>query len=119
MVNIKKTMSKESFIVPLSLQWHITTNCNNRCKHCYMYDANTYLHEKKNTLSLTNLIDILDDLESFEKKYNAKFKHFSISGGDPLAREDCFEFFEEVVRRKKSFSLMGNPETLTEQNVRK
>ena len=33
----------------LPLQWHVTTNCSNRCKHCYMYDDKTYLEERKKT----------------------------------------------------------------------
>ncbi len=110
-------MTKQKYF--LSLQWHITTNCSNRCKHCYMYDATTYDDERKNTLSLKNLIKILDDLENFEHKYNTQIEHLSITGGDPLMRSDCFEFLEELKKRKKKFSLMGNPETLTQANVKR
>jgi radical SAM protein with 4Fe4S-binding SPASM domain len=103
----------------LGLQWHVTTNCSNRCKHCYMYDEKTYENERKNTLSFDGLIKVLDSLKAFEDKYNAKFNNLTFSGGDPLLREDIFKFFEEVNKRKIKISLLGNPETLTESNVKK
>ncbi len=118
MVNSKKQKKhSEKFIVPLAIQWHITTNCSNRCKHCYMYDESTFENERNNTLSFSDLIKIMDSLEDFEQKYNAKFVHFSITGGDPLMRKDCFEFLAELKRRGKKVSLMGNPETLNEDTI--
>jgi MoaA/NifB/PqqE/SkfB family radical SAM enzyme len=40
--------SEERF---LTLQWHITVLCDQRCRHCYMLDSETYLDELKNSLS--------------------------------------------------------------------
>lgn len=103
----------------LGLQWHVTTNCSNRCKHCYMYDEKTYENERNNTLSLKDLIKILDSLKAFEMKYNAKFKHIAFTGGDPLLREDIFELFQEVNKRDINISILGNPETLNDKIVKK
>jgi len=105
--------------VYLSLQWHITTNCSNRCKHCYVYDEKTYHEEKNNILPLDGLVKILDDLKKFEKKYHAKFDKIVISGGDPLLREDIYEFIEEVNKLKTSIHILGNPETLNKKAVLK
>ncbi|NGX52652.1 MAG: Sporulation killing factor maturation protein SkfB [Candidatus Anoxychlamydiales bacterium] len=104
---------------PISLQWHVTTNCSNYCKHCYMYDEETYADERKNTLVLDALVKILDDLDIFEKKYNAKFIPIEISGGDPLLRKDIFEFLSELKNRNKSFGILGNPDLLDKQNVKR
>ncbi len=104
-------------MIKLNIQWHITTNCSNRCKHCYMYDELTYQDEKNNTLSLKNLIAILDNISNFEKKYNVEFHKFYITGGDPLMREDWHEFLLELKKRNKTISLMGNPETLSNKNL--
>ena len=114
-----KNNSDQSIKIPLNVQWHITTKCNNKCKHCYMYDEATYEDEKKNTLSLNGLIKILDDFERFEKKYNANFNKFVLSGGDPLLRRDLFEFLQELKRREKEVSLMANPENLSEEIIAK
>ena len=91
-----KEFSLEDCPHTIAFQWHITTKCSNFCKHCYMYDEETYIDERKNTLPLKSLIKILDGLENFEKKYNAQFRPFAISGGDPLLREDLFEFLSEL-----------------------
>ena len=114
-----KDSSFEAFSYPIGLQWHITTNCSNFCKHCYMYDEETYADERKNTLPLEGLIKILDNLDSFEKKYNAEFAPFGLSGGDPLLRKDLFEFLSELKRRNKYFVIMGNPDLLNDQNLKK
>jgi len=104
--------------IELNLQWHITTNCSNRCNHCYMYDSKTFNEERKNTLSLADLFKTLESLNQFEKKYNTNFR-FSFSGGDPLMRNDFHHFFKEVKKQGKKFSLMGNPETLNDENIKK
>jgi radical SAM protein with 4Fe4S-binding SPASM domain len=106
-------------LIQLSLQWHVTTNCSNRCKHCYLYDKKTFQNEKKNTLSLNDLIKILDNLRDFEKKYNVKFSNIAFSGGDPLLRKDIFDFFNEVKKRKINIIILGNPETINEKTIKK
>lgn len=100
-----------------SIQWHITTNCSNRCRHCYMFDESTYESERNNELDYNNLIKILDDIKNFEDKWGFDISNFFITGGDPLLRKDWKSFLEELVKRGKNIYLMGNPETLTEENL--
>lgn len=38
-------------IPQVNVQWHITTACSNRCRHCCMYGPATYGLEKSRTLS--------------------------------------------------------------------
>ena len=45
--------------VPLSIQWHITTECGNHCKHCYVFDSSTFEDERRNTLSLDGLLRVV------------------------------------------------------------
>lgn len=84
-----------------------------------MHDEKTYSHERDFPLSLDGLYKILDSFAAFERKYPAEIYHFFLSGGDPLLREDWEKLIQEIVRRKKTFSMMGNPETLTEKTVKK
>jgi len=107
----------DRFPPSISVQWHITTRCGNRCKHCYMYDAATYDAESRNTLSFDDLMRVLDSFCEFEDKYGARIVNFSVSGGDPLLREDWKDFLVALNRRGKHCRIMGNPETLTEENV--
>ncbi|MBN2478886.1 MAG: radical SAM protein [Parachlamydiales bacterium] len=84
-----------------------------------MYDEETYENEKNNTLSLSDLVKILDDFENFEKKYSAEILYFNISGGDPLLRKDIFDFLSELNRRRKKIFMFGNPNTINEKVLKK
>ena len=103
--------------VPLSIQWHITTRCGNRCRHCYVFDGATFSKERANTLPPEGLREVLRRLLEFEKRYNAFFSHFAITGGDPLLREDWQDLVGELRRRGRIVHMMGNPETLTDENL--
>ena len=100
-----------------SIQWHITTNCGHHCDHCYMYDPLTWPAERHDTLSLGDLFRILDSFCEFEQKWDVNIGHFAITGGDPLLRKDWKEFVRELRTRGKTVSMMGNPETLSEDNI--
>ena len=101
----------------LSIQWHITTACGHRCDHCYMYDPLTWPAERNETLSLGDLFRVLDSFCEFEQKWDVNIGHFAVTGGDPLLRKDWKEFVRELRTRGKSVSMMGNPETLTADNI--
>ena len=105
--------------VPLSIQWHITSRCNNRCKHCYMYDPATLSEEKKPELSTDAIFSILENLSTFETKYGYTFQRFFLTGGDPLLRPDWEIIVQELRGRGKYVYLMGNPDTLSLKMVRK
>lgn len=100
-----------------SVQWHITTNCNNNCKHCYMYDERTFLDERNNTLSDEDLLKVFYNLMEFEKKWDCNISGFAFSGGDPLLRENWYEFLSVVSEHGKDIRILGNPESLSEENI--
>lgn len=102
----------------LSVQWHITTNCNNNCRHCYMFDEKTFADERKNTLSDDQLVQVLDDMTEFEKKWNIKFSTFNLSGGDPISRPGWDKFVRVLRDRRKRVTILGNPELLTSENIK-
>jgi len=82
-----------------------------------MFDPLTWPSERNNTLSLGDLIHVLDSFCEFEQKWDVDIGHFAITGGDPLLRKDWKEFISELRNRGKTVSMMGNPETLTEDNI--
>jgi MoaA/NifB/PqqE/SkfB family radical SAM enzyme len=82
-----------------------------------MYDSDFFEEERKNTLALDDMFQILDSINQFENKWGAHVSHFYITGGDPLLREDWKEFLGELKRQGKNISMMGNPETLNEANA--
>jgi radical SAM protein with 4Fe4S-binding SPASM domain len=101
----------------ISIQWHITTECSNRCRHCYVFDEATYARERADTLPLEGLLQVLERLEEFERKWGVSIENFTISGGDPLLRADWDQFLSVLKAHGKSFRILGNPETLTEENA--
>lgn len=94
-----------------SLQWHITNSCDQRCKHCYIFNSKT---EKCSFVEtpLEQLLLILDDFLSSCKKMN-KRPYLAITGGDPLLYPHIWEFLEAVSDRNCEFSIMGNPFHIT------
>ena len=101
----------------ISVQWHITTLCGNRCRHCYMQDEPTHQAEKAGSLDYTGMLRVLDGFCEFEAKWGAVMEHFTLSGGDPLLYPKWRDFIRELRRRGKRVSLLGNPETLNEETA--
>ena len=102
--------------VPFSVQWHLTTSCTNQCRHCYMTEPGTYQREKAAELNLQQLTLVLGDIEQFAAEHNLHLC-YAFSGGDPLLKEGFFDFLSEVRRYNRPFVILGNPETLTRENV--
>lgn len=103
----------------LLLQWHITEQCNLRCKHCYQ---DTY---QKEELSLEQLCLILEQFKNFIFSCSNQTKrkkipaHITVTGGEPFLRPDLFTFLEILYQNRKSFSfaLLTNGTMITEKNV--
>ncbi|MEK6833386.1 MAG: radical SAM protein [Nanoarchaeota archaeon] len=91
------------------VQWHVTTKCQNKCKHCYVWDERTYKEECKNEMTFEQARTILKDIAKYSKN------NFSInfSGGDPLL---CDWFLDLVKEAKllggKRLGILGNPDLL-------
>ncbi len=50
----EKSMSKQVF----SIQWHLTERCDQRCKHCYIYNSQSIVNTE---LPIETLEIILHD----------------------------------------------------------
>lgn len=78
------------------LQWHITAKCDQKCKHCYMYDSPFYKSETENELTLSDCQAIVDD---FLDTLGPRKGSIYFTGGDPLLREDFFDILEYTSNR--------------------
>lgn len=97
----------------LSIQWHITSRCMKRCRHCYMFESERYRTEIENELTFDKMLMILDDIADFENKYGFAVNDFFLAGGDPVLNPDYLKLLMELKNRGKRIYIMGNPETLT------
>jgi len=111
-------MSTKSRYQPNSfhLQWHITERCNLACKHCYFDEK--FL---KNELSLNKLFKILDNYLKLIKKWKipAEKTRISITGGEPLLKDDFFEFLEKCYqnRKKSRYGILTNGILLNDEKI--
>lgn len=95
-------------VFSFAIQWHITAKCDQRCKHCYMYDSPFYESEMKNELSFDDCKKILDDYVQTINRWKVKGTIF-FSGGDPLLREDFFDILKYAQnKRLYQIGVMGN-----------
>jgi radical SAM protein with 4Fe4S-binding SPASM domain len=93
----------------LSLQWHITVACDQRCAHCYVYDERTYEGERAGELPLSDCYRIIDDYARTLKRWGA-LGDIGFSGGDPLLRKDFFDIL--AYAQECGFGdmgVLGNP----------
>lgn len=99
-----------------SFQWHITEECDQRCKHCYIYAADRNL--VPDTMSWEDIVETLDRCQDFCEALDLT-PAFQITGGDPLIHPDFWTLAELLHKRKLPFSILGNPNHLTPEICRR
>ncbi len=100
------------------LQWHITERCNLKCKHCY-FDPKFL----KNELSLNQLFGIFEQYFKLLKKWKLprEASRISITGGEPMVRDDFFEFLEKCYQNKEKsrYGILTNGILLDNEKISK
>ena len=95
-------------------QWHITNECNLRCKHCY--------HESyvKENIDINQLLKVGDQLCNALDKWKKKGS-FSITGGEPLMNSDIlFKLLDYLETRNiDRIDLLTNGTLLTDNIIKK
>jgi radical SAM protein with 4Fe4S-binding SPASM domain len=95
-------------------QWHITNECNLRCKHCY--------HESytKDNVSITKLTEIANQLCFALDKWGKKGS-FSITGGEPLMNPELlFQLLDYLeTKNVNRIDLLTNGTLLTDDIIDK
>jgi len=104
---------KNKFNHWFGLQLHITDDCDQRCKHCYIFNNPSF---ERHNLSLVDIKNIVANFESFCEKMECN-PSIAITGGDPLLREDIWEILEFIYQQNIPFDILGNPFHLTDVNV--
>lgn len=90
------------------LQWHITDNCSNNCRHCYNRDKRT---DKETTRE--DFIAILNDIINICERWG-RSAQITLIGGDPLLHPEFCDFVDILATTPRvRIIIAGNPETLT------
>ena len=88
-----------------AFQWHITDQCDQRCKHCYIFSDG---HRKIAEMSWQNLVKTLDNIIDMSARLNRQ-PYLYITGGDPILHPHFWELLDLVRSKKIPFSILGNP----------
>lgn len=90
-----------------TLQWHLTTECDQYCKHCYLHDTTNYKIESDNSLEYNKCIKIIDDFAEMTNRWRI-LGRINFSGGDPLLRSDFFKILKYARKRNLIVGILGN-----------
>lgn len=86
---------------------NITGNCNLLCRHCGVTDGS----RRKDAVTTGQIFKIIDEAK------DADVKDMSISGGEPLLREDCLDILSYAVHRVET-TLVTNGTLINERIAR-
>ena len=89
-----------------SIQWHITNGCDQRCKHCYIFNSEKPAPMEK--WEFRNAVKLLDSYEDFCTKYDRN-PNIALTGGDPILHPHFWDIVQELKNRKIPFVVLGNP----------
>ena len=87
-------------------QWHITDDCDQRCRHCYLFGEDA--RAKCVTTPWDMLLRTLDECTLDAARRHA-WPRLAVTGGDPILHPQFWALAEEIHRRGISWLMMGNP----------
>ncbi len=97
-------------------QWHITDECDQRCKHCYIFSEDVC--RKPDSMSWGQMQDTYYNCLDFCRIYN-RLPYFYITGGDPILHPDFWRLLSLLKEQEIPFTILGNPFHLTDDVCRK
>lgn len=93
-----------------AFQWHILDDCDQRCKHCYIFSEEN--NKELITMTTEELDIVLENcLDMCEK--TDRIPYFSITGGDPILHPNFWDLLEKLHEKQVHYGILGNPFHLT------
>ncbi len=98
-----------------AFQWHITDECDQRCKHCYIFSENSC--KAIESMDWEQMQEVVANCEDFCKVYQ-RLPYFYITGGDPILHPDFWKLLALLKSKDIPFTILGNPFHLTDEICR-
>lgn len=98
-----------------AFQWHITDECDQRCKHCYIFSEDNC--KKLDAMSWAQMQETFYNCLDFCEVYG-RLPYFYITGGDPILHPDFWQLLSLIKEHEISFAILGNPFHLTDKVCR-
>ena len=99
-------MMREKMKQYFAFQWHITDDCDQRCKHCYIFSENAC--KRIETMSLCDMRTVFDNCLDFCRTFG-RLPYFYITGGDPILHPDFWSLLSLMKENDIPFTILGNP----------
>ncbi len=99
-----------------SFQWHITDECDQRCKHCYIFSEDTCKH--LDSMTWEQMQDTFYNCLDFCQVYD-RLPYFYITGGDPILHPDFWKLLALMKEHDIPFTILGNPFHLDDEVCRR
>jgi radical SAM/SPASM domain protein of ACGX system len=99
-----------------AFQWHITDECDQRCKHCYIFSGDTC--KKLDSMTWPQMEDTFYNCLDFCKMYG-RSPYFYITGGDPILHPEFWRLLALLKENEIPFTILGNPFHLTDEVCRR
>ena len=99
-----------------AFQWHITDECDQRCKHCYIFSENNC--KELDSMSWPQMQEVVANCEDMCAMYN-RAPYFYITGGDPILHPDFRKLMDLLKQHDIPFTILGNPFHLNDAVCRK
>ena len=98
-----------------SFQWHITDECDQRCKHCYIFSGDVC--KQPDSMNWAQMEDTFYNCLDFCQVYG-RLPYFYLTGGDPILHPDFWRLLALFKEHQVPFTIMGNPFHLNDQVCR-
>jgi radical SAM/SPASM domain protein of ACGX system len=95
-----------------AFQWHITDECDQRCKHCYIFSEDNC--KKTDAMSWEQMQSVVDNCSEMCQKYD-RLPYFYITGGDPILHPNFWNLLALLKEKEIPFSILGNPFHLNDE----
>ncbi len=99
-----------------SFQWHITEECDQRCRHCYIFLEDS--RKKPDAMTWEQMQDVVDNCCDMCEMYS-RLPYFYITGGDPILHPDFRRLLGLPKERDIPFTILGNPFHLNDEVCKK
>jgi radical SAM/SPASM domain protein of ACGX system len=99
-----------------SFQWHITDECDQRCKHCYIFAENNC--KAIDFMTFEQMQETLENCLDFCEVYGRQ-PYFYLTGGDPILHPDFWKLLSLFKEKNIPFTILGNPFHLNDEVCRK
>lgn len=103
-------LSKKTFPLSTTFNFHFIDYCNFKCKHCFVKKCNE-------ELSFENIKIIIDKISKWSKANN-KHTRINLAGGEPLLSKNLQKIIDYIYSKQLKVSIITNGYYLTEEFIK-